>query len=198
MTYPELKGTTSRDPSAYPLFAVLLACVVLMTQSGCDTVLPVQVEDSRPLQARRVNINQPAPGFTIADASLTISALDYVTTISHLTSDSFTFLFLWVKDNGLFVVSLDGPHFAEEAGQFSKKVLQFSCAGIDVVFENSKEPLFSDNRERSALVTYFPNYVLFVSDVRLPNLVLGLADEFTQIPGFDHRNLPPESCFTRN
>ncbi len=196
MTYPGARFNMSRNHVSYQRLVIFLAGILVVTLSGCDSSLPVGLDGSQPMQARRVVITRPAPGLTIADASLTISSLDFTTTISHLASDPFTFLFLWVKDTGLFLVSLDRLPFAEEAGQFSNKVLKISCAGIEVVFENSIQPLLSDDVERPVFVAFFSYYYLFEPDVREPDLILGLADEFAQIPGFEHRNLPPESCFS--
>jgi len=176
--------------------------------SGCDASLPVGPEETSRLESTLLDSSGPrsrtassgavatvsTPGLLIENASLSISGSEHETTIQRLSGDSFTFFFIWVKDKGLFLVSIDGPHFAEVAGEFSGKMLRFSCAGTDVVVENESLPLLSDNMERPALVSFFSNYRLFSADVRPSDLVLGLADELRQIPGFENRNLPPEGC----
>ncbi len=167
----------------------LVAVLAGLTLSGCDSPNPMAIPDGSAREPEAA----PTSGLKIENAILTISNLAQ-TTVTELGADEFNFLFLWVNDLGLFVIGVDGPTFAEEAGSFAGKTLEFSCAGTDVSFVNETRAILNGGENRPALVTFFRNFNMGSSDERPPDLVLGVVEVFKQIPGFEERNLPPESC----
>lgn len=138
-------------------------------------------------------VNEPAdPGPTpletslrLEGASLVINGVNHGSSIS-VYDESFTYLFIYVHDVGLFNVVAAPTARSLEAGLFDGDQMRFSAGGVSIEI-SSRSRILGVEGTRSLWVEPIPNYSMFPG-TRPVDVVIGLADTREQIPGAEYLN----------
>ncbi len=123
------------------------------------------------------------PAFRLIDAIFDVDG-EFQTGKINLSQEEFGYLFLWFKKGGLFIVGIDPISIAQAGGQFKGNQLTIDLNGHLIVVTSEGEHLFDDFQNRKAYVVHVPEFQMFKPDVRPADFVLGLVQEFGQIPGW--------------
>ncbi len=163
--------------------ALLPIAMCIWMTSGCNRpdVLVGIDEPAKGSAAAPTTPTQPA--FVLTDATLKID--DVVTGGPvNLLDQTFTYLFVFVADYGLFIISTEPFGPSQEAGLFVGPLLTIDHAGVKIEFE-SKADILDEPQAKSAWVEFTPDFPMFAPGTRPADIVIGLADSRNQIPGFD-------------
>lgn len=162
-------------------------CVCLaLALSACDgasisgnRAIRVPLESSDAERLRSTDLP-----FRLEEARFKVNG-DLVASRVTVSDESFSFLFFYLKNDGLFIVSHRSFEPAQATGSIGGKILTFSANGMSIEIENESIPLMGDHLRRQAWAWHIPDFVMFESPDRSPDSVIGLADHFWQIPWFD-------------
>ncbi len=123
------------------------------------------------------------PSFILTDATMKIDGVVTGGPV-NLLDETFTYLFVFLADEGLFMISTEPFGPSQEAGLFVGSLLAIDHAGVEIEFQ-SKENILDEPLARSAWVEFTPDFPMFAPGERPADIVIGLADSRNQIPGFD-------------
>ncbi|MDX1429388.1 MAG: hypothetical protein R3282_03825 [Rhodothermales bacterium] len=162
--------------------ASLLAILTLVGCNRPDVFLGAEEEPTS-----SGNSGNPAaswqPAFELRDASLKVNG--------HLTGgpinladETFTYLFVYLDSDGLFMISTEPFGPAREGGAFVRRTLTIDHGGVVMEFE-SQSDILDDPQARTAWVEFIPDFHMFAPGTQPADIVIGLADSRKQIPGFD-------------
>ncbi len=159
--------------------ALLIACLLLM---GCDRP---GLESDPALTA--FEVDEPADsdrtGLVLFEADLKING-ETTGRPLNLADETFTYLFVYLKDIGLFMISTIPFGPTEKAGEFAGNTIRVEMAGIEIEFVSRASHILTDKKDRPAWVEFNPGFEMFGPGIRVADVVVGLADNRSQIPGF--------------
>lgn len=165
---------------AYAKIAAILVCLLV---AGCDR--PGLVTEPEP---EMFEVVDPAPGdltgLVLFEAELKINDETTGRPV-NLADETFTYLFVYLKETGLFMISTIPFGPTEEAGEFSGNTLRIELAGVQIEFVSRGSHILTDNVDRPAWVEFTRGFEMFAPGARAADVVVGLADNRNQIPGFD-------------
>ncbi|MDX1430397.1 MAG: hypothetical protein R3282_08920 [Rhodothermales bacterium] len=161
------------------------ALLAAMTMVGCnrpDVFLGAEKEPTSSGSSSNPSASWQ-PAFELRDASLKVNG--------HLTSgpinladETFTYLFVYLDSDGLFMISTEPFGPTQEGGVFVGRRLTIEHEGVVMEFE-SQSDILDDPQARTAWVEFTPDFEMFAPGTQPADIVIGLADSRKQIPGFD-------------
>jgi hypothetical protein len=156
------------------LIVVVLALSLFGCQHNLDSVSegPDSPDNAFPEQV----------SFSIKNATLTFDGKVLSEQLT-LTEGDFGFFFLWVKDEGLFAVTIHPISLSVPAGQFAGNKMRVQYQDHDIELISQSEHLFGDAKDRGAYLVYTPDFDMFGPDVKPADAVIGAATELNQRPG---------------
>ncbi|MBT8401491.1 MAG: hypothetical protein KJO98_13515 [Rhodothermia bacterium] len=162
-----------------PLLPIALSILMI---SGCNRP-DVLVGIDEPTKGSAAPATPAQPSFLLTDATMKIDGVVKGGPI-NLIDETFTYLFVYLAEDGLFMISAEPFGPAQEAGLFVGPRLAVDHAGVEIEFE-SKSDILDEPLAKSAWVEFTPDFPMFAPGTRPADIVIGLADSRNQIPGFD-------------
>ncbi len=156
-------------------------CLMIFILLGCggEQTLLESEANQEGLQEQEIK-----PGFELKQATLEVNGSIFTRGLT-LSDESFTFFYLFLKNGGLFIVMIEPVHISIEAGTFKGNELHLELNDYRIKLISQGEHILSDAVDRKAYVVHIPEFTMFEQGIKPADLVVGLADDFKQIPGFD-------------
>ncbi len=123
-------------------------------------------------------------GIELKQATLVVNGKTLIENL-NLKDESFFIFYLFLKEGGLFVISVEPFSLAVEAGNFMGNMLQVNLGDFKIEMNTQSENILSDGVDQLAWVIHIPEFPMFAPEVKPADFVVGLAGDFNQIPGFD-------------
>ncbi len=158
---------------------VLFLMIFLLPGCGREQTLLESAENLVGLQEPETK-----PGFELEQATLEVNGSVFTEGLT-LSDESFTFFYLFLKNGGLFIVMIEPVHISIEAGNFEGNMLHLELNDYRIKLTSQGEHILSDAVDRKAYVVHIPEFNMFDQGIKPADLVVGFADDFKQIPGFD-------------
>lgn len=172
-------GRLMKHPTTHALLPIVLCTLMI---SGCNRP-DVLVGVDEPTKGSASPATPTQPSFALTDATIKIDGVVTGGPI-NLLDETFTYLFVFLADEGLFMISAEPFAPSQEAGLFVGPLLTIDHAGVEIEFE-SKTDILDEPLAKSAWVEFTPDFPMFAPGTRPADIVIGLADSRNQIPGFD-------------
>ena len=123
--------------------------------------------------------------FSIEQATLTFNGKVLSEKLT-LKQDNFGFFFLWVKDQGLFVITIFPLSIAVHAGNFTGNTVAVEYLDHKIELTSQSDHIFNDAQDRGAYLIYIEDYKIFSPGVKPADTVIGAVSELRQIPRFSN------------
>lgn len=123
-------------------------------------------------------------GIELKQATLAVNGETLIENL-NLEDESFFIFYVFLKEGGLFIISVEPFSLAVEAGNFTGNMLQVNLDDFKIEVNTQSENILSDSVDQLAWVIHIPEFPMFSPEVKPADFVVGLADDFNQIPGFD-------------
>ena len=156
--------------------AVLLLLTFLL--AGCEQRSAILTPQNN---ANKIN---KIVGIELKQATLAVNGEILIENL-NLEDESFFIFYVFLKEGGLFVISVEPFSLAVEAGNFMGNMLQVNLDDFKIEVTTQSENILSDGVDQLAWVIHIPEFPMFAPGVKPADFVVGLADDFNQIPGFD-------------
>lgn len=156
--------------------AVLLLLTFLL--AGCEQRSAILTPQNN---ANKIN---KIVGIELKQATLAVNGETLKENL-NLEDESFFIFYVFLKEGGLFVISVEPFSLAVEAGNFMGNMLQVNLDDFKIEVTTQSENILSDGVDQLAWVIHIPEFPMFAPGVKPADFVVGLADDFNQIPGFD-------------
>lgn len=156
--------------------AVLLLLTFLL--AGCEQRSAILTPQNN---ANKIN---KIVGIELKQATLAVNGETLIENL-NLEDESFFIFYVFLKEGGLFVISVEPFSLAVEAGNFMGNMLQVNLDDFKIEVTTQSENILSDGVDQLAWVIHIPEFPMFAPGVKPADFVVGLADDFNQIPGFD-------------
>ena len=101
-----------------------------------------------------------------------------------LSQERFGFFFLWVKNEGLFVVTIYPLSIAVLSGRFTENKIFVEYKDHKIELTSQSEHIFGDFKDRDAYLIYVDGFDMFGPDVKPADTVIGAVSELNQIPRY--------------
>jgi hypothetical protein len=123
-------------------------------------------------------------GFELKQATLTVNGKTLMENL-NLEDESFFIFYVYLKEGGLFVISVEPFSLAVEAGNFMGNLLQVNLNDFRIEVNTQSENILNDGVDQLAWVIHIPEFPMFAPGVKPADFVVGIAGDFNQIPGFN-------------
>ncbi|MFQ5675754.1 MAG: hypothetical protein ACE5G1_07650 [bacterium] len=101
-----------------------------------------------------------------------------------LSQDDFGFFFLWVRNEGLFAVTIFPISISIPAGNFTGNRMLVEHEDHRIELISQSDHLFNDGKDRGAYLVHIPEFDIFGPDVKPADTVIGAVTELNQIPRY--------------
>jgi len=156
--------------------AALLFLTFLLT--GCEPASAILTPRNNANKLNKI------VGIELKQATLAVNGEILIENL-NLKDESFFIFYVFLKEGGLFIISVEPFSLAVEAGNFAGNMLQVNLDDFKIEVNTQSENILSDGVDRLAWVIHIPEFPMFAPGVKPADFVVGLAGDFNQIPGFD-------------